>query len=346
MNSPKTIFFIFLGILFVWFIYVERAILTPFILAAIFAYLFNPVITFISEKFKIPRTLTVLVMYGLLIGLFLFALIQISGQIFEESSELRIFATHSLANAKTQLAALPDWAHPTAYQLLTELQHSRIFNFFAAPNLFPFVSQAISRVISFLIFLFSGFYFLKDGGKIFDSLVVIVPQEFQKDIQKLLSEINTILSRYLRGQIFLIVLMSVATYIALAIVGVRFSVTLALFSGFAEIVPVVGPIIAGSVAALVVLLTGHAHFGLMPLNAALIVVVIYFILRHLEDYFIIPHVMGRITKLPPFLIFFSVVAGGHLAGILGLILAVPTAAILKLLLEFSLEKVNKKGSRK
>lgn len=338
----RTIFFTLLFLAVVWFIYAERAILSPFVLAAVFAYLFNPVISFVSEKTKMPRTVTILIIYGALIGLFIFATLQISAQVFEESSELHTFASHTLMNAKTQLSGLPDWARPTAYQLLTELQRSRFMNFFSAPTFFPYVSQAISRIISFFLFLFSGYYFLKDGGKMLKQMTLFVPLQFQNDVATLLQEINLILSKYLRGQVFLIILMSIVTYIALAILGVKFAATIAIFSGFAEIIPVIGPIVAGGIAALVVLLTGNVHFGLSPINAMFVVIIIYFVFRQLEDYLIIPHVMGRITKLPPFLIFAAVVAGGHIAGILGLILAVPVAAVVRLLLEFAFVRLKQK----
>ncbi|HSD98690.1 MAG TPA: AI-2E family transporter [Patescibacteria group bacterium] len=344
--SPKALFFFLLSALLIWFLYAERAILSPFVLAAVFAYLFNPIISFFSEKLRIPRTIAIFVVYGVIIGLFIFVTLQISHQVFEESSELRIFATHTLQNAKTQLAGLPDWARPTAYQLLTELQKSRFLTFFTTPSLFPFVSEAISRIISFFIFLFSGFYFLKDGGSFFKKFIRIVPIRHKENIENLLREINVVLSKYLRGQIFLIALMSIVTYIALSIIGVRFAVSVAIFSGFAEVVPVIGPIIAGAVAVGVVLITGQVHFGFSPLNAAIIIAFIYFALRHLEDYFVIPHIMGKITKLPPFVIFFAVVAGGHIAGILGLILAVPFAAITKLVLEFLFQRLHENGSRK
>lgn len=340
--SSRSVFFFLLGILVLWFLYSQRAILSPFVLAAVFAYLFNPIITFVSRNFKIPRTVSILIVYGILIGLFIFSTLQVSSQVFEESSELRTYATHLLANAKTQLSGLPLWLRPIAFQLLTELQKSRFLAFFSAPSLFPFVSQAISRIISFFIFLFSGYYFLKDGGKIFDAIVAIAPEQYKKSIADLFDDVNIVLSKYLRGQVFLILLMGVVTYIALAIIGVRFAVSIAIFSGFAEIVPVIGPITAGAVAVLVALVTNHANFGLSALNAAILIAVIYFVLRQLEDYFVIPHVMGSITKLPPFIIFFAVVAGGHIAGILGLILAVPTAAILKILLEYSIKKFGKK----
>src|SRR5690348_4149506 len=123
--SSRSVFFFLLGILVLWFLYSQRAILSPFVLAAVFAYLFNPIITFVSRNFKIPRTVSILIVYGILIGLFIFSTLQVSSQVFEESSELRTYATHLLANAKTQLSGLPLWLRPIAFQLLTELQKSR-----------------------------------------------------------------------------------------------------------------------------------------------------------------------------------------------------------------------------
>ncbi|HXS14804.1 MAG TPA: AI-2E family transporter [Candidatus Saccharimonadales bacterium] len=336
----KTVFIFIIAALSVWFLYAERTILSPFILAGIFAYLFNPIITFAAEKLKLPRTLSILIIYGILIGLFVIGALSVSSQVFEESSELRRYATQVLLHAKSQLSILPLWIRPTAFQLLTELEKSRLITYFNSSSLFPFVSQAISRIISFLIFLFSGFYFLQDGGKFFDRIIHLFPEEKQSEVEMIFGRINEVLGSYLRGEIFLIILMGVVTYIALSIIGVRFAVSIAIFSGFAEIVPVVGPIVAAIVAAIVALVAGQAHFGLSPVNTSLIVILIYFVLRHLEDYFVIPQVMGKITKLPPFIIFFAVVTGGHLAGILGLILAVPVAAILRILLEFGFTKVN------
>lgn len=336
----RSLFILLLILLCVWFLYIERAILTPFILAGIFAFLFNPVVDFSSEKMKLPRTLSILLIYGLLIALFVLGSTMLTSRILEESSDLRSYATQLLSTAHSQLQSLPDWLRPTAYDLLYSFRRSRFLNFFEAPSFFPFFSQAVSRVISFLIFLFSGFYFLKDGKNFFSTVIEKVPRGYKKDVEILFHTINTLLGGYLRGQIFLVFLMSLVTFIALSILGIRFAVILAIFSGFAEIVPVIGPIVAASVAIAVALFTGTAHFGLTPVNASIIIAIVYFVLRHLEDYFVIPYVMGKITQLPPFVIFFSVIAGGHIAGLLGLILAVPFTAILRLLLEFYFEKVN------
>lgn len=343
--SLRTLFIGLLILLSGWFLYAERAILTPFILAAIFAFIFNPVVDFFSEKMKMPRLISIILIYAILIALFVLGSLTLTSRVISESSELRTYMTHVLSTAHSQLQELPDWIRPTAYDFLFSLRRSKFLNFFEAPSFFPFFSQAISRIISFLIFLFSAFYFLKDGKIFFSKLLKTIPKEHKNDVEQLLQKVNMLLGGYLRGQIFLVFLMSVVTYIALSILGIRFAVIIAIFSGFAEIVPVIGPIVAGSVAVAVALFTGTANFGLTPVNASLSIIVVYFVLRHLEDYFVIPYVMGKITKLPPFIIFFSVIAGGHIAGLLGLILAVPFTAILRLLLEFYFEKVNTKLSK-
>ena len=86
-------------------------------------------------------------------------------------------------------------------------------------------------------------------------------------------------------------------------------------------------------------------YSLAPIQTSIIVVIIYFVLRQLQDYLIIPHVMGRITRLHPLIILFAVLAGGHSGGILGLLLAVPIAAVLKILLEFSVDTINDRESQ-
>jgi len=333
----RTAFFISLGVFVFWFLYIERAILTPFLLAGLFAYLINPVVTFVSKQTKLSRSFVGIVVYLGLIVLVIYLGALLTKRIIDESADIRVYVTTLLATARSQINSLPDWLRPTVYDLLFSLRKITL----AGPFSFaPFFPQAISRIISFIIFLVSGFYFVKEGGDFFQNMFSIVPKEFRLDLEILLRRINTVLRGYLRGQIFLVFLMVVWTFIALSVIGVRFALLIALFTGFAEIVPVIGPIVAALLAATVALVTGTSNFNLPSINTALIVLLVYFILRHLEDYFVIPFVMGKITKLPPIVILFAVIAGGHLLGVLGLILAVPTAAIIRLLLEFFLDQIN------
>lgn len=340
--SSKQGIFIGLGILFVWFFYLERSILPPFIVAALFAYLLNPVVNFLSRKVKIPRTISVIAIYAVLFSVIGTIGAVILHQVAMESLDLSRVIARLLDSTRGQIHTLPVWAQPLVQDFLTSFGKSRFLAGLKSPSFNPALfSQAISRVITFFIFLCSGYYFLKDGDYYVNRILSRMPIKHKVDIEVLLIKINNTLADYLRGQIFLVFVVSLMVYIALMILGVPFALTLAVFAGFAEIVPVVGPITAGATAVLVILITGTTHFGLSPLASSLIVAIIYFILRQFEDYFIIPYVMQKVTKLPPLIIFFAVVAGGHLAGILGLILAVPTVAVSKLLLDFTLEKMEK-----
>jgi predicted PurR-regulated permease PerM len=338
----RSVFLIIVGLLLLWFLYLERAILTPFILAAIFAYIFNPVVNFFSHHLRLPRAISVLIIYLAIVIVIAMAGVAFSSRIVEESLELKQEATVITKTAKHQINSLPVWLKPTVNDTLVSFEKGVVISY---PSVLSFVPKAFSRILSFIIFLFAAFYFLKEGRSMFDKLLNFVPNDYKVEVDILIRKINSVLGGYLRGQIFLIFFVSLTLFICLTILGVKFALILAVFSGFAEIVPIIGPIVAASVAALAAFIGGTSNFGLAPLQTALVVVVIYAVVRQVQDYLINPYVMGKITKLHPLIILFAVIAGQHIAGILGLILAVPIAGVVKIIFEYSLDKINSEKSR-
>lgn len=330
----KFIFFIVIGLLFIWFLYIEREILTPFVYAAIFAYIFNPVVNFLHQKLKIPRTLSVIVIYMAIISMIISGGILFSQRAVDESSQFSDQVYTITKNARSQINALPEWIRPTLNDTLSTVEKSHNLTY---PSIYSFFPQVFSRLIGFVIFLFAAFYFLKEGGNMFDKLINLVPNKYKIEVDILLKKINSILGSYLRGQIFLVILVSLVLFIALTIIGVKFALILAIFSGFAEIVPIIGPIFATAVAAIVALMGGTSNFGLDPVRTALVVVVVYFVVRQVQDYLVNPYIMGKITRLHPLIILFAVLAGEHTAGILGLLIAVPLAGVIKIIFEYSLD---------
>jgi predicted PurR-regulated permease PerM len=333
----RSAFFIATGILVLWFLYFERAILTPFILAAIFAYIFNPIVNFFSHWLKLPRTLSVLIIYLVIISIVVLSAITLSKRVVEESSELGNQVTIITNTAKQQVSSLPEWARPTLNDALKTFQTTKTISFSSIFSVFP---RAFSGIISLIIFLFAAFYFLKEGRNMSDRALNFVPNDYKIEVEILLRRINSILGGYLRGQVFLVFFVALILFICLTILGVKFSLILAVFSGFAEIVPIIGPIVAATVAALVAFLGGTANFGLSPIQLAIAIIIVYTVVRQVQDYFVTPYVMGKITQLHPLIILFAVIAGGHTAGVIGLILAVPIAGIVKIIFEYSLDKIN------
>ncbi len=334
----RTAFFLILGVIIIWFLYIEREILTPFVLAGIFAYILNPLIDFISNKIKLPRTLSVVIVYVLLTAGIVAGGLALSRRIVDESFQVEKFISSLTNSASLQINTLPDWIRPAAQDTLNSLDRSKLFAL--SPSLFSLFPQAISQIVSFVIFLFSGFFFLKEGKNIVDRILNLIPNEYKVDIEILLRRINSVLGGYLRGQLLMVILMSFVFFIILSSFNVKFALILAIFAGIAEIVPFIGPIVATTVAGLASFTTQATGFGFNQTQTAIAVVVSFTVVRQLQDYLVIPYIMGRITKLHPLVILFAVLAGGHTVGMLGLILAVPVAAILKILLEFCASKVN------
>lgn len=340
----RTAFFISLGAFIVWFLYLEREILTPFVLAGIFAYIINPLVNFLSHKIRLPRGLSVVIIYILILGLATAGSIALSKAIIAESSEIDSFINSLVSTVGKETSYLPDFLRVPIQDALFTLSQSKLSAL--SPSLLTLFPKAISGIVSFVIFLFSGFFFLKEGKGTIDRFLNLVPNAYRIEVEILLRKINTVFGGYLRGQLILIAFVSTILFAALSFLGIKFALVLAVFSGFSEIVPFIGPIVAGAVSSAIAFVTVASNYDLNQIQLVLIVIIIYFIVRQIEDYFVTPYIMGKVTKLHPLVILFAVLSGGHIAGILGLMLAVPVAAIIRILWEYLLNKVNESSEQK
>lgn len=335
----RTIFFASLTIILAWFIYLERAILTPFILAAIFAYILNPLIDFLSDKTKIGRVIFIVLFYILLFSLLGWAGTFLTKEIFGQVKELANRAQFLLVNADSQIATLPVFLQDPVKDSIASLEEALKIE---PTTIWPLFSGAATRVFSVITFLFASFYFLKDGKHFIEKFILLFRGENKIEVEILLRRVNGVLGNYLRGQLLIVIIMATLGTILFSLLGAKFFLILGLTIGLAEIIPMIGPIIAGAIVVIVSTFDGVSRFGAVPLYDGLIMLAAYTILNQIENYFIVPQIMGKITNLHPLVIFFSVLAGGHLFGILGFILAVPTVATLRILLEYSLDKLASK----
>lgn len=341
--TTKHITFFILGLILVWFLYLERAILAPFILSSIFAYVFNPVVTLFQRQLKVPRTLSVILIYAALILTIFTVFTYIGGQLLAESAQFSSEGRFALLS-QSQVSFLPEWKIGNNSFGFQSLAHELIKTLSKTAqdiqdNLWPYFTLAASRTIEVLVFLVAAFYFLREGNKITEHLRSWVSEKYHGEYDGLLSRLNKVLGDYLRGQLILVAIMSSISWLTLTILGVKFALVLGIMTGFLELIPYFGPFLAIIITSLTAFITGTNNFGLDPFSLAVIVGVSFLIFRQLEDYFIIPEVLGRVTKLHPLVVLFSVLAGGHAGGILGFILAVPIVSSLRILLPYLLEKV-------
>jgi len=311
----------------------------PFILAAGFAYIFNPVVRIISKKTRLSRFWSVIVLYQVLLVFISLVVFWTAKQILKETNQVAKDVSGLASYSQDTIESLPEWTIAGKSFGFQTLAVNSLNTFVTAAieiqnSLFPILTGAVEFVVKLLLFIIASFYFLKDWPSIFEKLLKAFSPKVRAELKDLIFKINTAMGGYLRAQVVLIVLMGSISTIALSILGVKYALTLGILTGFLELIPFIGPISATALVAGVAFFTGDNNLGLTPAMLAFSIILIYFVLRQLEDYFVIPQLLGRMTKLHPLLVLFSIIVGGSLAGPIGFVFGVPVAATVRILLEY------------
>ncbi|HEY8731300.1 MAG TPA: AI-2E family transporter [Candidatus Limnocylindria bacterium] len=320
------------GALFV--IYRAGDIVRPFLWAAIVGYILLPAVRSLESRLANRRGLSAAVVFVgviLLLGAgvrFLAPLAVDQAQMFQRSLPTLIAnGQNTLAETLDQMGAedlVPIVFGPIATAPI-ELSRG------VATLAVPFIVGFSHFLLEFLVFLIATFFVLRDLPRLINWVKRQVPPASRNELLPLGEQVSILLSRYVRGQLLLVVIMATATTIGLTLFGVPFSLLLGIVTGVLEVVPIIGPITAGAIACLVAL--GNPNpFGLSQLAYVGAIAIMYTVLRHAEDYFVIPLVIGRIVRLHPALVIFSLLSGGAVFGLIGVVLAVPVAATLRLVL--------------
>lgn len=332
------------------FLYSIRSILTPFVLAGVTAYVLHPLVSWLEDRLGLSRRLAVTAVFAALLSAVIILLLILVPLLAHQTVQLAREIPRALAQVRTYLATydtLEILGIPVDVRLLqrsidnltTELAN------FASKEAIPAVFHAAEILIKTFIYLVTTFYLLLHGRGLIRWAVELFPEQAQPDVRFLLARINRTLSFYVRGQVMLIGIMSVATTVALSILQVKYSLLLGITTGILETIPIVGPFTAGTFAVLVALFQQSTPFGWTPLTLAAVVALVYFVLRQTEDNLVIPLLIGRMVDLHPVIVIFSAMAGATLAGLLGLLLAVPTAAVFKILAEYGFPKLKGRAAR-
>lgn len=180
------------------------------------------------------------------------------------------------------------------------------------------VGSTFAAVGSLVVVLFIGIFLAWQPSAYRRGFVRLFPERRRKRVREVLNAIGYVLQRWLVGQVVLMTIVGVLTWIGLHFLDVPFALPLALFAAFAEFVPYIGPIVAGIPAVLVALAEGP--------ELAIWVAGLYIAIQSVESYLLTPLIQQRAVYLPPALLLFSQVILGVTAGPLGVIVATPLAA--------------------
>ncbi|WP_019423629.1 AI-2E family transporter [Paenibacillus sp. OSY-SE] len=305
---------------------VMKAVLAPFFIAMIIAYVLNPVVTLLNER-KVPRTMAVLLIYAVFIASLTVILINMIPMLMKQLEELNNQMPHLNAKAEklmdglSQSSIMPpsvrsglnDWLYAFEERLGKGIS-----------NFMDNIGATINMLFIALIVPFLIFYILKDFDVFERTIIAYVPKSHRKHMVMMLKEIDTALGNYIRGQFLVCVIIGVLAYIGYMIVGMPYALLLALCVAIFNIIPYLGPYF-GAAPALIVAST-------ISLKMLIFVAVVNTICQILEGNIISPQVVGRTLHMHPLVIIFALLVGGELAGVVGLILAVPFFAALKVVL--------------
>ena len=314
-------------------LYLARRILPPFIVAGVIAYVLSPLVDVLAARGRLPRRAAAVLVFLAFLTPLVVAGVLLRPVLRTETRELLLNGPQLIENVLVQATGgqpIDIFGVRVAPRTVAVQITDSIRAALGRPSdAFHAAEQALDVVLNVLLTVLAIFYFLMDGRRLGRYSLRFIPPEQRAHMAIVAPRIHHTLGRYLGGQAILVVLMATVTFLVLQFVfHLRFALAIAIATGFLEIIPVIGPISAGAIACLVAL-------GQEGVSQALWVALAYLILRQAEDQLIMPQVVGRVVHLHPLVTIFAVLAGGTIAGVLGMVLAVPAAASVKVILEYA-----------
>jgi predicted PurR-regulated permease PerM len=304
-----------------------KAVLTPFIIAMMISYILNPIVVLLNQR-KVPRTIAVLLIYSVFIVCVSVIIINVIPMLMNQLVELNEHLPQLAIRGQYFIESV-NQSHLLPFSVRNGINHSLV-------KLESGISTAISNYMNqigatinmlFIAFIipFLAFYMLKDFQLIEKTAIAIVPQAHRKPTIKLLVDIDRALGNYIRGQLIVCVIVGVLAYIGYWIIKMPYPLLLASIVAVFNIIPYLGPFFGAAPAVLMA--------STVSVKMMIIVAILNLIIQMLEGNVISPQVVGRTLHMHPLFIIFALLVGGEIAGIAGLILAVPFFAALKVIVQ-------------
>lgn len=298
-------------------------LLLPFIVSALIAYILNPIVQKATDL-NVHRGLAVIIVYLVFFvggGCILYKLYPLMlKQMIELSEQLpQLFSLYEewIYNMYVQTTFLPEAVHDQMDAVFKRLET------FGEKKLEHWIGNITNIVDIFVMIAMVPilvFYFLKDFNMMKTFSKKHIPQRFHKNIHMTIEAVDESLGSYLRGQMLVSLFVGFCSWILFRLIGVPYALFLGILLGVTNIIPYFGPFI-GLVPAMMLAVTVSNR---MVLYVVLIVLIIQFI----EGNILSPFIMGKTVQIHPIAILFALLLGGELAGILGMLVAVPILTML------------------
>jgi predicted PurR-regulated permease PerM len=331
MKFAKWIYILVLLIVIGLGIFVYRTVFSYILASLIFAYILNPVVVFL-EKLGMRRVFAILSLYiglGLLVAWGVNSLLP---QIIKQAESLFMVIKNADIGPDMQLEKIP-FVQDIKYSVImlqNKIPFINLTGYFASTMLalkdffanFPQIimkySSNILTAISFVAAIpLIGFFLLKDDHLFIRFLVRAVPNRYFELTMLLLKKIDEVAGKYLRAMMIEIVIVGSLSSIVLTAMGISYGVLIGVLAGFTNIIPYFGPLLGAAFGIISVLISGK------PLIYILYVIIGMYGVQFIDNNFIYPIVVGKNTNMHPLIILLTVMAGGFVFGIVGMLFSVP-----------------------
>lgn len=327
----KNVLIIIGSILLIFLIFKIQGILAPFAISFFIAYLLDPVVDKM-EKFHINRSFAILLIFLVAAAVITVVLLFIIPVVYREI----LFLIDKLPEYFGQLVdIIQKYTHTKgldiSYQEVLTYLKSKAGNissafFQAFGSVYSSVSGLVGQIVSYSLIPILIFYFLRDFDRLMAKGMKLIKAKFSFDIENHITEFNSILNRYFRGQIAVSLILAVLYTLALFLSGIKGAVGIGVVSGILSIVPYLGFILGFSTSLIV------AYFQYLDMWHPLYVIIGFTVVQFLESNIITPKLVGGSLGLHPTAVIFSLILGGYLLGIAGMIISLPVAAFIKVVL--------------
>jgi predicted PurR-regulated permease PerM len=334
MTDSQKWFLLALTALGGWLIYLLSPVLMPFVFSAILAYLGDP-LTDKLETYKLSRTQSVIVVF---LAMFILSL-----TLFMLIPHMELQAAQLIGNLpsyaeKLNTVVLP-WLQQHFGLQLKPIEIGQLINIaknhwqntggFAA-TVMSSITHSGSLIVAFLMNMLLipvvTFYLLRDWDKLVAKIYDLLPRRIAPTTAKLASEVNSVLSAFLRGQFYVMLSLGCIYSMGLWIVGLDLALLIGMLAGLVSFVPYLGAIVGIVVACIAALVQ------FQEISHLIYVAIVFMVGQMLEGTVLTPTLVGDKIGLHPVAVMFSVLAGGQLFGFLGILLALPVASIIIVLL--------------
>jgi len=314
-----------------WVLFATRAVLLPFIVATVCAYLLSPVVSWL-QTFGLRREVAVTLIFAALTLTFVGATVITVPHVVREAVRLQDNLPRYLDGVQQAIReeqGLLEARYPVLKQkavidgAMAKAETALNAQLAAIPDHLVKAATVLSLValIPLLTFLV-----LLEGRAVFDRLFRAIPTRFVETTLSLVSEIDEILGRYIRGQLVESMFVAAMSTIGLLIIGVDYAFLIGILAGLGNLIPYLGPVV-GALPAIVV---AFAKFHAM--GPVLQVLLVFALVQIIDNNIVQPLVFSRGVQLNAVIVIFVLMAGAQVGGVLGMFLAVPVACIVKVVL--------------